>query len=108
MPTCVAPLNTPSVAVEPSGMEKRTAAVLVLAGAIHCTNDPLLGSLTARRPDASPAMSPIVRFGPTMTAPLPGVPSSASYMSYGMLAPRPTTNVAVVVLLACLTGASLA
>src|SRR5947209_6017278 len=45
----------------------------------------------------------MVRFGPTTVAPLDNAPSSASYVSYGMLAPRPTKNATVVVLFACFT-----
>jgi hypothetical protein len=101
-------LNTPKVAVVLSGIEKRATTVLVLPRVVHCTKAPVLGSLTVRRPEASPAMSPIVRFGPTIVAPPPSVPSSASYMSYGMLAPRPTVRFAVVVLFACFTGTSAA
>jgi hypothetical protein len=68
----------------------------------------VLLSVTALRPDASPARSPIVRFGPTTCAPPPSVPASASYMSYGMFAPRPTKNGTVLVLLPCLMASSLA
>nr|BFE69151.1 hypothetical protein GCM10020092_024520 [Actinoplanes digitatis] len=64
--------------------------------------------VTARRPEASPARSPTVRFGPTTAAPPPVCPSSASYMSYGMFAPRPTKNGFSLVLLARFTGNSLA
>src|SRR6266536_4057033 len=60
-----------------SGMEKRTTKVLVAARDVHCTKAPVELSVTARRPDASPARSPIVRLGPTTAAPPPTVPSSA-------------------------------
>src|SRR5947207_189167 len=58
-----------SVAVSPpppgaSGIEKRTTSVLVAAREVHWTNAPVEFSVTARRPDASPATSPIVLFGP--------------------------------------------
>src|SRR6266540_5399136 len=90
-----------------SGMENRVTSVLVLALVVHSTKLPLLFNVTARRPDASPARSPIVLLGPTTDAPPPSVPSSASYMSYGMLAPRPTNSDWLLVLFACLTGNSL-
>src|SRR5688500_18440328 len=89
-------------------MEKRVTSVLVLARVVNSTELPVVLSVTARRPDASPAMSPMVRFGPTRVAPPPRTPSSASYMSYGMLAPRPTKNGASLVLFCCFTGSSLA
>src|SRR6266545_1545979 len=72
-----------------SGMENRVTSVLVAAFVVNSTNAPLLLSVTARRPDASPATSPTVLFGPTTAAPPPTTPSSASYMSYGMFAPPP-------------------
>lgn len=68
----------------------------------------MLSSVTALRPDASPAMSPTVLLGPTTFAPPPVTPSSASYMSYGMSAPRPTKSDSVLVLFARFTGSSLA
>src|SRR3954453_11742126 len=89
-------------------MENRATTVLVLPRNDHWTYAPVWFSVTALRPDASPARSPTVRFGPTVCAPPPIWPSSASYMSYGMLAPRPTKNGLSLVLLACLTGSSLA
>ncbi len=49
-----------------------------------------------------------MRFGPTTAAPPARTPSSASYVSYGMLAPRPTYSGWLLVLFACLTGSSLA
>src|SRR5690348_12605874 len=64
-----------------SGMENRVTSVLVLALVVHSTYAPVEFRVTARRPDASPATSPMVRFGPTTVAPPPTVPSSASYMS---------------------------
>src|SRR6266508_62781 len=91
-----------------SGMENRVTSVLVAAFVVNSTNAPLLLSVTARRPDASPATSPTVLFGPTTAAPPPTTPSSASYMSYGMFAPRPTNSGRSEVLFACLTGSSLA
>src|SRR5919107_3196437 len=92
----------------PSGMENRATSVFVAALVVHCTYAPVVLRVTARRPDASPARSSTVRFGPTTCAPPPVWPSSASYMSYGMLAPRPTKNGRSLVLFACLTGSSLA
>jgi hypothetical protein len=92
--------------VVPSGMEKRATIVLVAARLVHCTAAPVWLSVTARRPEDSPARSPTVRLGPVTAAPPPSVPSSASYMSYGMLAPRPTKNGFSAVLLPCLTGSS--
>ena len=62
-------------------MENRVTSVLVAAFVVNSTNAPVVLSVTARRPDASPARSPTVRFGPTTTAPPPVTPSSASYMS---------------------------
>jgi hypothetical protein len=62
-------------------MEKRTTNVFVAARDVHWTNEPVEFNVTALRPDASPATSPIVLFGPTTVAPPPTVPSSASYMS---------------------------
>ena len=64
-----------------SGMENRATSVFVLALVVHWTKAPVVFSVTALRPDASPARSPMVRFGPTTLAPPPVVPSSASYMS---------------------------
>src|SRR4051812_33036596 len=93
--------------VVPSGMEKRATSVLVLALVVHWTYAPVALRVPARRPDASPARSPTRRFGPTTWAPPPIWPSSASYMSYGMLAPRPTNSGRSLVLSACLTGSSL-
>ncbi len=81
--------------------------VFVAARVVHSTYWPVELRVTALRPLASPAMSPMVRFGPTTWAPPPTVPSSASYMSYGMSAPRPTNRGCVVVLLVRLTGSSL-
>ncbi len=49
-----------------------------------------------------------MRLGPTILAPPPTVPSSASWVVYGMSAPRPTKSGSVLVLLARLTGSSLA
>src|SRR3954471_5577165 len=92
----------------PSGMENRATSVLVAARVVHWTYAPVWFNVTALRPDASPARSPTVRFGPTTAAPPPVWPSSASYMSYGMLAPRPTKNDLSLVLFACLTASSLA
>jgi hypothetical protein len=91
-----------------SGMENRVTRVLVLPVVVNSTNAPVVFSVTARRPDASPARSPTVRFGPTTCAPSPIVPSSASYIWYGMLAPRPTHSGCSLVLLARFTGSSLA
>src|SRR5882762_2621367 len=90
-----------------SGIEKRVTSVLVLARVVHCTNDPVEFSVTALRPEASPARSPIVLFGPTTAAPPPIWPVSASYMSYGIFAPRPTKSGVLLVLFACLIGNSL-
>ncbi|MET7794968.1 hypothetical protein ABZV25_14630, partial [Micrococcus luteus] len=73
-----------SVVSVPSGISKRVTRVLVAARVVHSTYWPVPVRVTALRPLASPAMSPIVRFGPTTLAPPPRVPSSASYMSYGM------------------------
>src|SRR3954451_1912421 len=67
--------------VVPSGIENRTTTVLVLARVVQDTDWPVPFSVTALRPDASPARSPMVRFGPTTWAPPATVPSSASYMS---------------------------
>ncbi len=75
-----------------SGMEKRVTRVLVEARVVNSTYSPVASRFTALRPEASPAMSPTVRLGPTTAAPPPTAPSSASYMSYGMLAPRPTNR----------------
>ncbi len=61
-----------------SGMEKRVTRVLVGALAVNSTDAPVRSSVTARRPEASPARSPMVRFGPTTTAPPARTPSSAS------------------------------
>ena len=47
-----------------------------------------------------------MRFGPTSTAPPPVRPSSASYMSNGRRAPRPTKIPPVTTLFACLPGTS--
>src|SRR5689334_17086995 len=91
-----------------SGMENRVTSVLVLALVVNSTELPVELRVTALRPDASPARSPTVRLGPTTAAPPPRTPSSASYVSYGMLAPRPTYRGWLLVLLACLTGSSLA
>src|SRR3954447_22906126 len=88
-------------------MENRATTVLVLPRNDHWTYAPVWFSVTALRPDASPARSPTVRFGPTVCAPPPIWPSSASYMSYGMLAPRPTKKGLSLVLLARFTGSSL-
>src|SRR4051795_2462669 len=65
--------------VVPSGMENRATIVLVAARVVHCTEAPVWLRVTALRPDASPARSPMVRFGPTIVAPPPRTPSSASY-----------------------------
>jgi hypothetical protein len=89
-----------------SGMEKRVTRVLVGAFVTHWTKLPVLASVTALRPDASPARSPMVRFGESNCAPPPMAPSSASYMSYGMFAPRPTKNPVLLVLFPCFTGSS--
>jgi hypothetical protein len=67
--------------VVPSGMENRATIVLVGFRVVHCTYAPVWLSVTALRPDASPARSPMVRLGPTTAAPPPSVPSSASYAS---------------------------
>ncbi len=75
-----------------SGMENRTTRELVGARVVHWTYSPVASSVTARRPDASPARSPTTRFGPTATAPPPVTPSSASYVSKGMFAPRPMNS----------------
>lgn len=91
-----------------SGMEKRVTRVFVSALVVNSTYSPVLSRWTALRPDASPAMSPMVRLGPTTVAPPPTVPSSASYMSYGMFAPRPTNSGCVEVLFSRLTGSSFA
>lgn len=91
-----------------SGIEKRVTRVLVGRRVVNSTYSPVASRLTALRPEASPAMSPMVRLGPATVAPPPTVPSSASYMSYGMSAPRPTKRGWVEVLLARLTGSSLA
>src|SRR3569833_759081 len=90
-----------------SGMANRVTRVLVLFLVVNSTLLPVEVSLTALRQDASPARSPTVRFGPTTVAPPARTPSSASYMSFGMLAPRPAKNGLVLVLLACLTASSL-
>ena len=82
--------------------------MFVAAREVHCTKAPVWYSVTARRPDASPATSPIVLFGSTTAAPPPTVPSSASYMSYGMFAPCPTNSGVSLELLPCFTGSSLA
>ena len=42
---------------------------------VQLTESPVLFSVTAVRPVASPAMSPMVRFGPTTAAEPPRVPS---------------------------------
>src|SRR5215468_6878513 len=89
-------------------MEKRTTRVFVAARDVHWTYDPVELSVTALRPDASPARSPMIRLGPMTVAPPPTLPSSASYMSYGMFAPCPTNIGVSLVLLPCLTGSSLA
>jgi hypothetical protein len=81
-------------------MENRVTRVFVAAFVVNCTYAPVPVRVTARRPDASPARSPTVRFGPTTTAPPPMAPSSASSMSYAMLAPRPTNSDRSLVLLA--------
>src|SRR5689334_4104021 len=94
--------------VVPSGMENRATIVLVAARVVHCTEAPVWLSVTALRPDASPARLPTVRLGPTIAAPPPSEPSSASYMSYGILAPRPTKKGLSAVLFACFTASSLA
>ncbi|MCP9971368.1 hypothetical protein LUX57_44825 [Actinomadura madurae] len=91
-----------------SGMEYRVTSVLVAAPVVNSTLLPVVFSVTARRPDASPARSPTVRFGPTVAAPPPSTPSSASYMSNGRCAPRPTDRDCSDVLFARLTGTSLA
>lgn len=91
-----------------SGIEKRVTSVLVSAFVVNSTYSPVASRCTALRPDASPAMSPMVRLGPTTWAPPPTVPSSASYMAYGMLAPRPTNSGCVEVLFSRLTGSSFA
>ena len=62
-------------------MEKRVTRVLVAARVVNSTEEPVEFSVTALRPDASPARSPMVRFGPTTAAPPARTPSSASYMS---------------------------
>ena len=59
-------------------MENRVTSVLVGALVVHSTKAPVLFSVTARRPDASPARSPTVLFGPMTAAPPPVAPSSAS------------------------------
>jgi hypothetical protein len=64
--------------VVPSGIEKRATIVFVAAREVHCTYAPVWFSVTALRPDASPARLPTSRFGPTMPAPPPSWPSSAS------------------------------
>lgn len=91
-----------------SGTEKRVTSVLVAALVVNSTYSPVLLRVTALRPDASPARSPTVRLGPTVAAPPPVAPSSASYMSKGMLAPRPTNKDWVALLFSRLTGSSLA
>src|SRR3954452_14900916 len=48
-----------------SGMENRVTRVFVDARVVNSTYEPFAFSVTARRPEASPARSPIVRFGPT-------------------------------------------
>ncbi len=80
----------------------------MLARVVNSTYEPFEFSVTARRPDASPARSPIVRFGPITDAPPPMEASSASMWSYGMFAPRPTKNGRSLVLLVRLTGSSFA
>ncbi len=91
-----------------SGIEKRVTSVLVSARVVNSTYSPVASRCTALRPDASPAMSPMVRLGPTTCAPPPTVPSSASYVSYGMSAPRPTKSGCSEVLFSRLTGSSFA
>ena len=59
-------------------MEKRATRAFAAERVVHSTYAPVVLSVTARRPDASPARSPIVRFGPITCAPPPVVPSSAS------------------------------
>lgn len=71
-----------------SGMEKRVTRVLVATGVVNSTYWPVCLSVTALRPDASPAKSPILRLGPTTWAPPPTAPDSASTVVYGMVAPR--------------------
>lgn len=88
-------------------MEKRVTRVLVAARVVNSTYWPVPSRVTALRPDASPARSPTVRLGPTVVAPPPVAPSSASYMSYGMLAPRPTKRDCSTVLFSRFTGSSL-
>ena len=46
-----------------SGMENRVTRVFVLALVVHSTKAPLLFSVTARRPDASPATKRMSRTG---------------------------------------------
>lgn len=91
-----------------SGMENRVTSVLVAARVVNSTYSPVASRFTALRPDASPAMSPTVRLGPTTCAPPPVVASSASYVSYGMSAPRPTNSDWVETLFVRFTGSSLA
>src|SRR5690349_20708804 len=55
----------------PSGIENRATRVFVAARVVHWTYEPVEFSVTARRPDASPARSPTVRLGPTTAAPPP-------------------------------------
>src|SRR3954466_12323676 len=90
-----------------SGMENRVTRLLVGWLVVNSTDAPVWPSVTALRPDASPARSPIVRLGPTSCAPPASTPFSASTDSYGMFAPRPTNRAVVLVLLPCLIGSSL-
>ncbi len=87
-----------------SGIEKRVTSVLVGAGVVNSTEAPVLVSVTARRPDASPARSPIVLFGLRTCAPPPVTASSASTCCHGTLAPRPMNSDCSLVLLPCLAG----
>ena len=52
--------------------------MLVDSREVQLTESPVPFSVTALRPDASPARSPMVRFGPITVAPPPTLPSSAS------------------------------
>src|SRR4051794_39113143 len=58
-----------------SGIEYRSTNVFDASRDVHDTESPVPFNVTARRPVASPAMSPMVRFGPTAAADPPRVPS---------------------------------
>ncbi len=58
-----------------SGIEYRRTNVFVDSREVQLTESPVPFSVTALRWVASPAMSPMVRFGPTTVALPPSVPS---------------------------------